>query len=249
MPITPTPLDFKLTWRSFLDSEVAAVPGLEIEDGTLLPPPPTLPLTLAPPRLDLLPRLSGLLGPTEEEEEEAAAAAEREDAIDRSSRVDENPASGDNGAIALEGMVDRRFFPSRTSGPPFFLVGIVLVLFSSMLPLFLFSSVRPPPAVASTPPATMPASFPRPRRPPRAAMLLEILPDKEEEEEEERWDATAGPTTDADGMELLLLPPPLPPPLLDLDATPTDDRLLEKTEADKSLVSLIALPASSPPEG
>ena len=177
MPITPTPLDFKLTWRSFLDSEVAAVPGLEIEDGTLLPPPPTLPLPLAPPRLDLLTRLSGLLGPTEEEE--AAAAAEREDAIDRSSRVDENPASGDNGAIALEGMVDRRFFPSRTSGPPFFLVGIVLVLFSSMLPLFLFSSVRPPPAVASTPPATMPASFPRPRRPPRAAMLLEILPDKE----------------------------------------------------------------------
>jgi len=245
MPIPPTPLDFKLTWRSFLDSEVAAVPGLEIEDGTLLPPRPTLSLPLAPPRLDLLPRLSGLLGPTEEEEA-AAAAAEREDAIDRSSRVDENPASGDNGAIALEGMVDRRFFPSRTSGPPFFLVGIVLVHFSSKLPLFLFSSVRPPP---STPPVTMPASFPRPRRPPREAILLEILPDKEEEEEEERWDATAGPTTDADGMELLLLPPPPPPPPpLDLDATPADDRLLEKTEADKSLVSLIALPASSPPE-
>jgi hypothetical protein len=70
-----------------------------------------------------------LLGPAEEEE--AAAAAEREDAIDRSSRVDENPASGDNGAIALEGMVVRRFFPPRTSGPPFSFVATVPVLFSS----------------------------------------------------------------------------------------------------------------------
>ena len=148
-PTPPTPLDFKLMWQSFLDSEVVAVPGLEEGDFTLLPSPPTLPPPLAPPRLDLLPRLSGLLGPTEEEE---AAAAERDDAIDRSSRVDENPASGDNGAITLEGMVDRRFFPSRTSGPPFFLVGIALVLFSPELPLFLFSSVRPPPAVAPTPP-------------------------------------------------------------------------------------------------
>jgi hypothetical protein len=57
MPTPPTPLDLKLGWRSFLDSEMAAVPGLEEEDGTLLPPPPpppptlpqTLPLSLAPP--------------------------------------------------------------------------------------------------------------------------------------------------------------------------------------------------------
>ena len=66
-------------------------------------------------------------------------------------------------------------------------------------------------------------------------MLLEILPDREEEE---RWDAA-----DAHGIELLLLL--LPPPLLDLDATPIEDRLFERTEADKSLVSLATLTASS----
>jgi hypothetical protein len=148
-PTPPTSLDFKLTWQSFLDSEVVAVPGLEEGDFTLLPSLPTLAPPLAPPRLDLLPRLSGLLGPMEEDK---AAAAERDDAINQSSRVDKNPTSGNNRAIALEGMVDRRFFLPWTSGPSFFLVGIALVLFSPELPLFLFSSVRPRPAVAPTPP-------------------------------------------------------------------------------------------------
>jgi hypothetical protein len=50
---------------------------------------------------------------------------------------------------------------------------------------------------------------------------------------------------DADGMELLLLLPLLPT-LLDLDRTPSeDDRSFENTEAESSLVSLIALSASS----
>lgn len=54
---------------------------------------------------------------------------------------------------------------------------------------------------------------------------------------------------DADGMELLLLLPLLPPPtLLDLDPTPSEeDRSFEKMEAERSLVSLIALSASSTP--
>ena len=68
--------------------------GLEDEDGTLQPPqPPTLPLPLALLTLDLLPRLSGLLGPMEE----AAVAA----AAMRRERVDESPAKSDKGAIAL----------------------------------------------------------------------------------------------------------------------------------------------------
>jgi hypothetical protein len=46
---------------------VAAVSGLEDEDGTLQPPqPPALPLPLAFPTLDLLSRLSGFLSPMEE---------------------------------------------------------------------------------------------------------------------------------------------------------------------------------------
>ncbi len=50
-----------------MDSEVAALSGLKDEDGTLQPPqPPMLPLPLALPTLDLLSRLSGLLGPMEE---------------------------------------------------------------------------------------------------------------------------------------------------------------------------------------
>jgi hypothetical protein len=79
-------------------------------------------------------------------------------------------------------------------------------------------------------------------------MFPEILPDSEEEEEEEeegRWVATAGPTTDAGGMELPLLPPPPP---LDPDAAPAEDRLPERMEAERSLVTLATLPASSPPE-
>ena len=237
MPTPPTPLDFKLALGSFLDSEVAAVSGLEDEDGTLLPPqPPTLPLPLALPKLDLLPRLSGLLGPTEE----AAAVTRREGNIDRSSRGDESPAKGDKGAIVLEGMVDRRFFPSWTRELPIFFAEIVLVICSSKLALFLFSSVRPLPVVIPTPPMvplpTTPSTLPWPRRPPRAAMFLEILPEREEEEE--KWDAA-----DAHGIELLLLL--LRPPLLDLDATPIEDRLFERTEADKSLVALATLTASS----
>ena len=75
--------------------------GLEDEDGTLQPPqPPTLPLPLALPTLDLLPRLSGLLGPMEEAAV-AAAATRQEGNIVRSSRVDESPAKSDKGAIAL----------------------------------------------------------------------------------------------------------------------------------------------------
>ena len=71
------------------------------EDGTLQPPqPPTLPLPLALPTLDLLPHLSGLLGPIEEAAV-AAAATRREGNIDRSSRVNESPAKRDKGAIAL----------------------------------------------------------------------------------------------------------------------------------------------------
>ncbi len=94
---------------------MAAVSGLEDEDGTLQPPqPPALPLPLALPTLDLLSRLSGLLGPIEEVAV-AAAATRREGNIDRSSRFHKSPAKGDKGAIALEGMVDRRFFPSWTS--------------------------------------------------------------------------------------------------------------------------------------
>ena len=61
---------------------------------------PTLPLPLALPTLDLLPRLSGLLGPMEEAAV-AAVATRREGNIDRSSQVDESPAKGDKGAIAL----------------------------------------------------------------------------------------------------------------------------------------------------
>ncbi len=69
--------------------------GLEDEDGTLQPPqPPTLPLPLALPTLDLLPHLSGLLGPMEEAA--VAAAATRQ-----LSQVDESPAKSDKGAIAL----------------------------------------------------------------------------------------------------------------------------------------------------
>ena len=89
--------------------------GLEDEDGTLQPPqPPALPLPLALPTLDLLSCLSGLLGPMEEVA--VAAAATRQDGnIDRSSQVNESPAQGNKGAIALEGMVDRHFFLSWTS--------------------------------------------------------------------------------------------------------------------------------------
>jgi hypothetical protein len=109
----------------------------------------------------------------------AAAATRREGNIDRSSRVDESPAKGDKGAIALEGMVDRRFFPSWTSKLPIFFAEIILVTFSSKLTLFLFLSVRPLPVVTQTPPVvplpTMPSTLPWPRRPPWAAMLLEIL--------------------------------------------------------------------------
>ena len=84
-------------------------------------------------------------------------------------------------------------------------------------------------------------------------MLPYILPESEEDEEEGRWDAAAaaagaGPMYDADGMELLLLLPLLVPPpmLLDLDRTPSEeDRSFENTEAERSLVSLIALSASS----
>ena len=95
-----------------MDSEVAALSGLKDEDGTLQSPqPPTLPLPLALPTLDLLSRLSRLLGPMEEAAV-AAATTRQEGNINRSSRVDESPAKGDKGAIALEGMVDRRFFPS-----------------------------------------------------------------------------------------------------------------------------------------
>ena len=94
---------------------MAAVSGLEDEDGTLQPPqPPALPLPLALPTMDLLSRLSGLLGPMEEVAV-AAVATRQEGNIDRSSRVDESPAKGNKGVIALEGMVDRRFFPSWTS--------------------------------------------------------------------------------------------------------------------------------------
>ena len=75
--------------------------GLEDKDGMLQPPqPPTLPLPLALPTLDLLPRLSGLLGPMEEVAV-AAAAMRREGNIDRLGRVDESPAKSDKGAIAL----------------------------------------------------------------------------------------------------------------------------------------------------
>jgi len=78
-----------------------AVSGLEDEDGTLQPQqPPTLPLPLALPKLDLLPRLSGLLG-SMEEAAVAAAATRREGNIDRSSQVDESLAKSDKGAIAL----------------------------------------------------------------------------------------------------------------------------------------------------
>ena len=66
-----------------------------------LPQPSTLPLPLALPTLDLLPRLSGFLGPMEEAAVAAAAATRQEDNIDRSSRVNESPAKGDKGAIAL----------------------------------------------------------------------------------------------------------------------------------------------------
>ena len=94
---------------------MAAVSGLKDEDGTLQPPqPPALPLPLALPTLDLLLRLSGLLDPMEEVAV-AVAAMRREGNIDRLSRVDESPAKGDKGAIALEGMFNRRFFPSWTS--------------------------------------------------------------------------------------------------------------------------------------
>ena len=82
-------------------SFLLAVSGLKDEDGTLQrPQPPTLPLPLALPTLDLLPRLSGLLGPMEEAAV-AAAATRREGNIDRSSQVDKSPAKSDKGAIAL----------------------------------------------------------------------------------------------------------------------------------------------------
>ena len=91
---------------------MAVVSGLEDEDGTLQPPqPPALPLPLALPTLDLLSRRSGLLDPMEEFAV-AAVATRQEGNIDRSSRVNESPAKGDKGAIMLERMVDRRFFPS-----------------------------------------------------------------------------------------------------------------------------------------
>ncbi len=94
---------------------MATVSGLKDEDGTLQPPqPPALPLPLAFPTLDLLSRLSGLLGPMEEVAV-AVAATRREGNIDRLSRVNKSPAKGDKGAIALEGIVDRRFFPSWMS--------------------------------------------------------------------------------------------------------------------------------------
>ncbi len=94
---------------------MAAVSGLEDEDRTLQPPqPPALPLPLALPTLDLLLRLSELLGPMEEVTV-AAAATRREGNIDQSSRVNESSAKGNKGAITLEMMVDRRFFPSWTS--------------------------------------------------------------------------------------------------------------------------------------
>jgi hypothetical protein len=64
--------------------------------------------------MDLLSRLSGLLG-LMEEVAVAAAATRQEGIIGRSSRVDKSPAKGDKGAIALEGMVDRRFFLSWAS--------------------------------------------------------------------------------------------------------------------------------------
>jgi hypothetical protein len=55
-------------------------------------------------------------------------------AKEQSCTVDENPFNGDNEAIELDGMVDRRFFPSRTNALLFFVVGIiVLVFFSSKL--------------------------------------------------------------------------------------------------------------------
>ncbi len=82
-------------------SFLLAVSGLKDEDGTLQrPQPPTLPLPLALPTLDLLPRLRGLLGPMEEAAV-AAAATRREGNINRSSQVDESPAKSDKGAIAL----------------------------------------------------------------------------------------------------------------------------------------------------
>ncbi len=117
--------------------------ALEVKDGTLQPPqPPTLPLPLAHPTLYLLLPLSRLLGPMEEVAV-AAAATRQEGNIDQLSRVDEIPTKGDKGAIALEGMVDKRFFPSWTSELPIFFAEIVLVIFSSNLTLFLFSSVQP----------------------------------------------------------------------------------------------------------
>jgi hypothetical protein len=155
------------------------VSGLEDKDWTLQrPQPPTLPLPLVLPTLDLLSRLSRLLGPMEEVAV-AAAAMRQEGNIDQSSRVDKSPAKCDKGAIALEGMVNRRFFPSWTSELPIFFAEIVLVIFSSKLTLFLFLSVQPLPVVTLTPPMvplpTMPSTLPCARRPPRAAMLLEIL--------------------------------------------------------------------------
>ena len=94
---------------------MAAVSGLEDEDGTLQPlQPPALPLPLALPTLDLILLLSRLLG-LMEEVAVVAAATRQEGNIDQSCRVDESPAKGNKGAIALKGMVDRRFFPSWTS--------------------------------------------------------------------------------------------------------------------------------------
>ena len=59
-------------------SFLPAVSGLEDEDGTLQrPQPPTLPLPLALPTLDLLPRLRGLLGPMEEAAVAAATSIDR----------------------------------------------------------------------------------------------------------------------------------------------------------------------------
>jgi hypothetical protein len=162
-----------------LNSEVAAVLGLKDKDKMLQPPqPPTLPLPLALPILDLLSHLSGLLG-LMEEVAVAAAAKRGEGIINRLSRVDESLAKGNKGAIAFEGMVDRRFFPSWTSKLPIFFAEIVLVIFLSKLTSFLFSFVQPLPVVTPTPPIvpllTTPSMLPWPRRPPRAAMLLEIL--------------------------------------------------------------------------
>jgi hypothetical protein len=73
-------------------------------------------------------------------------------------------------------MVDRRFFPSWTSELPIFFAEIVFVIFSSKLTHF----VRATAAGSNTDTANGATAddainAPLARRPPRAAMLLEIL--------------------------------------------------------------------------